>query len=960
MTNKKNLYPEGSKWHKWDLHVHTPASTLGHSLGDSWDIYVERLIDAAISHQISAIATADYFTIDGYKSLLEYYNKADHIISIGEKNRQLCLIPGVELRLNIFNSEAESINLHVFFDPDHCSSDFITQNFLEELTILYRGSTLPLKQQNLVAIGKSITDNTSPNYGENFDGLDEDIKADYIKKAIQAITLSYSNIDEALKAIDEIFEKQNLPPKAYLIAVIGKGHGGISTLKWFEDNKQFSRAGLIREHLTHEADIIFSNSPDDRNFYLGECGDTPANEIEDRFSRLKPCVWGSDADSLEKLLHPSNGNTFDYTWIKADISFEGLKQIIYEPDLRVRVQQDDPGEEETFAKIEKLEINFPVDLKIKDKESDEAISFCIQGKNEIYFSPNLTCIIGGRGSGKSTLIHILYSLISNMDAERLFKISSPLFSLQLGVKDELTKVRSLTISDMPSSTEFFLQNEVERFAKDITEMSNLVRIRLYGLSAVDDTKKDLKGLEVEWQQAATDIDEVISAYDEIARIDEKIESLRKQKTTLKKQTDVIKSKRYKELQKEIEEIANNISTFDTYEKQYKRITIEITGLIKSVNRLDWSRYEGQSVLSSLSTELENKKTEIKTAFEKAKKKYNDADYLAKLNDKKTQLKEFLKGKKLSPENIGEIATATQQIADLEEQIKSLERERAPYQEIYDQRNSALDSYKKNYASYKQEFGKVAARLQASLDTLKFEDQQASISFTLKTNDRLLKEAIVNFIKDNNTSKIILRSNDIQSVVFDSDGVQLSDFVADKSNIVRAINNSEVADAHTQILQEMISDPVFIEKLHLRIQKNHFDIRNIQVQTKFGEKLLQNTSFGERCGIVMAIVLVAGTNPIVIDQPEDNLDGEYVSQVLVPLIRTQKQKRQIILVTRDANIAIGGDSELILILDKGGQGTSLIPATIENKAIRPKYIWILDGGARAFQRREEKYCLQKKN
>lgn len=79
-------------------------------------------------------------------------------------------------------------------------------------------------------------------------------------------------------------------------------------------------------------------------------------------------------------------------------------------------------------------------------------------------------------------------------------------------------------------------------------------------------------------------------------------------------------------------------------------------------------------------------------------------------------------------------------------------------------------------------------------------------------------------------------------------------------------------------------------------------------------------------------------------------------MLVPLIRGQKQKRQIILVTRDANIAIGGDSELILILDKEATGTQFLPSTIENKENRPKYIWILDGGAKAFQTREEKYNL----
>ena len=91
-----------------------------------------------------------------------------------------------------------------------------------------------------MAIGKSISENTALNLGEHFAGLDEVTKHGYVRKALGAITLSYTSIDDALKAVDEIFGRQNLPQKPYLVAVVGKGHGGISSLKWFEDNKNFS------------------------------------------------------------------------------------------------------------------------------------------------------------------------------------------------------------------------------------------------------------------------------------------------------------------------------------------------------------------------------------------------------------------------------------------------------------------------------------------------------------------------------------------------------------------------------------------------------------------------------------------------------------------------------------------------------------------------------------------------
>lgn len=157
-----------------------------------------------------------------------------------------------------------------------------------------------------------------------------------------------------------------------------------------------------------------------------------------------------------------------------------------------------------------------------------------------------------------------------------------------------------------------------------------------------------------------------------------------------------------------------------------------------------------------------------------------------------------------------------------------------------------------------------------------------------------------------------------------------------------------------VVQELLSDGVFLERLHLRMIARCFDIDNVHVVTKLGAKQLKNTSFGERCGIVIAIVLVAGTNPIIIDQPEDHLDGKFISSVLVPLIRQQKTNRQIILITRDANIVVGGDAELIHILETQNNTTTITPSTLENTTCRERYIWILDGGAEAFANREQKY------
>jgi len=950
-------YPKGSEWFKWDLHVHTPASAFAHSLGSDWNIFIEKLIDAINAQGISAIATADYFSIDGYIEILKYYDKTTKILTVNGKSAKVLIIPGVELRLNIFNSDEESINIHVLFDPEKCSPNFIIEHFLEELKVNYRGTEYSLKTSTLLAIGKSISRGTSLNVGEDFSSVVEADKKAFTKTALATITLIRRDINESLKDIDEVFESQKLPSKSYMVCIVGKGHGGINSLKWFEDNKQtqFSRAGLIREDLTHQADIIFSNDKGDRGFYLGKASSTPENEVRERFSNLKPCVWGSDSHNFDNLLIPSNGNTRDFTWIKAEISFEGLKQIIYEPELRVRIQEENPSDSETFAKVEKCTIDFPADLKIQDKESTEAIDFCFRGKYEIEFSNNLTCIVGGRGSGKSTIVHILYnSWVSN--PAKLIELSSPLTSLKFPSKDPLGKIRSLTQVKIPANTEFYLQNEIEKFAKDIQEMSKLIRHRLEKLSSLDESKKSIERLELEWKEASLQYDELVSAYDNITDKNEKIDLLKQRIETLKKQTSVIKSDEYKVLQKEIEGITNAINDFETYEKEYKKTATDLSFWLKNINKLNWTKYGGQEVLDKIKAIISSSQDELPKIFALTKEEFAKNQYPEKLTTKKNEFKKYLKEKGLSEENIGELADATQEIAGIEYQIQELNCDIIPFEELYTQKEIILSDYKARYTTYRDRYFEVSASLQSSLSGLKFSERQTEITFHPKINDQLLKDKIVSYIKEHNTSKIALNAGNVESVLF-GDEALTDDFVTDKQKIIDAVNGSQKATAHTQVLQEILGNALFQEKLFLRMQRYHFDIHNIQAQTKIGEKLLQSTSFGERCGIVVAIVLVAGTNPIIIDQPEDNLDGKFISNVLVPLIRKQKYNRQIILITRDANLVIGGDSELIEILESTDTcKTENLSATIENNAARPKYIWILDGGEKAFQTREAKYNI----
>lgn len=908
------------------MHLHSPLSGLNNQFpmkdgAPDWEPYlaaIESLKD------IPAIAITDYFLIDGYKELKKFKDG-------GRLKKIQLMLPNIEFRLdNIVGGKR--INFHVIFS-DEVKPEQIEDHFLANIDVKLENSPwLPadirkLKRSSLVELGAKL----KADHAEF-----RDHRSDFEIGCMNAVT----KLDQIMSLLttNSIFKGR------YLTALAEEN---MSLMDW--DGQDHG----LRKLILQSSHILFSANPNSIQWCLGKKHPHPDDYVQE-FKSLKPCVIGSDAHEISKIGVPPNGK---FTWIKSDVSFEGLKQILYEPELRVRIQPDDPSEEEAYAKIDNLDVNFPGDLCIKDKQSSEHMAFCIQGKKEVTFSSNLTCIIGGRGSGKSTLVHLLYNLSRNIDIDRLLKINSPLVDLQLGTKDALAKVRSLTKADVPVSSEFFLQNEVEKFAKDIEEMSKLIRTRLYALSAID-PNSDLAGLEIGWDISAGECEKLIEAYDKIVEIDQKVELLTKQKATLKKQTEVIGSQEYKTLQSEIEKCATEISAFKTFEKEKTQLLGDVAKLTKTIAALDWNKYDAQGALDSLSAEVERKRAEIEQAFSAAKTKHDEAGYERQANDKLAELRKFLTEKGLSPENIGEVAAASQKIADLDEQIKALHKEKVPYEDTYTRRDTILAEQQKAYNSYKKSYEAVANLLQTGLSKLKFDEQEGNISFRFQVNEEALKDWVVEFVKENNSSEVTLRSDFIQNVVFGGGHSDISKLVADRSGIVEAVNASTMADAHTQILQELIGDDTLVEKFFLRIQRRYCDIENIQVQTRLGDKSLQSTSFGERCGIVIAIVLVAGTNPIVIDQPEDNLDGKYISKVLVPLLREQKQHRQIILVTRDANIVIGADSELLVILTKEAGGTAMLPATIEEKARRAEYIWILDGGERAFQKREEKYSITK--
>lgn len=136
-----------------------------------------------------------------------------------------------------------------------------------------------------------------------------------------------------------------------------------------------------------------------------------------------------------------------------------------------------------------------------------------------------------------------------------------------------------------------------------------------------------------------------------------------------------------------------------------------------------------------------------------------------------------------------------------------------------------------------------------------------------------------------------------------------------------------------------------------------DITNISLKVGNDFKKMEKLSKGQQCTALLNILLVENKDPLIIDQPEDNLDNAYIADSLVTSIRNNKVNRQYIFATHNANIPVFGDAELILgLTEENGKGRIYngIIGSIDNQQVMKQVVDILEGGETAFKIRKEKY------
>jgi hypothetical protein len=180
--------------------------------------------------------------------------------------------------------------------------------------------------------------------------------------------------------------------KHSLVAVAGGNDGpsGIKDSGW----------AVKQEEIWRFANIIFSANQNNRSFWLADGGDKSSGAK--KLGAPKPCLNGSDAHCLDDLFKPSQNG---FCWIKADPTFEGLRQTLYEPKERVYIGQHSPARHDRSRVISEIAIGGCGTAAFRNVK--------------ISLNGGLVTIIGQKGSGKSALTDLLaYASGVNVSSDR--------------------------------------------------------------------------------------------------------------------------------------------------------------------------------------------------------------------------------------------------------------------------------------------------------------------------------------------------------------------------------------------------------------------------------------------------------------------------------------------------------------------------------------------------------------
>jgi hypothetical protein len=1029
--DEHNIFERGSVWRKWDLQVQTIlddgyvsidtyAEELKKTEPEKWQALCDRIGSEEL---VKRYDSKTYFTSD---------------TSDNEKSRAHNYARVFVAFLEIFNNNEEVV---ICLTDHNYYNDYLIDALLKE-SRNSAAKLLPGVEINVCGVHMLVI----------FDGLayDKTTYADTIKHFLSQIKIHNAKENNELAvssvaysdAIDEIHRCG-----ALLLYPHCNSSNGL-----FQERGKTDRTHLASHFNYQDFNILQSKSKKSADATTAYISTAPTLTSGHVFT------LGSDARCLKDILQPDeDGN---YCWIKADPTFEGLKQINYEPSARVFIGIE-PKIIETVKNnptrfIERIKIN-----QVTGYDGSKGVWF---KDINIPLNPEMVSIIGNKGSGKSAIADIIGLLgesknigsasflcpsrfkkpglakqfeaeltwaSCDTDKKNLFDdVDTTSFEkvkyLPQSWFDGLTNdIDGKQFSDELEKVVYTHLDETERYGhgsfrdlinyksrtvgEDIAELRHeLHDINVNLFSYLEKTHSDyLREVSAELDQKTREFDahkklEPQKVENPDKEDDQKPSGIMQKIKTLNAAAEELTVKIQASVDRQIV-IRTKIQDLRTFEEDVSRIQRSIVDLVSTAKAIElFGDSAGETIkiiiddkkiselrstlnlalvsetniclneqeikdlqleplkekhllASSLRAQLEKasyERAELKTKLEKPQKNYQK--YLEAQNIWIAK-KILIEGDTKNPEKgtINYFKTELKNITDVYPgYISSLKlKQKTKSQEIYNKKGVVVQIY----SSIKSKVDSVIAANKPNVEDYSINiDSGLTLSFDFK-------DKILDLINLRAKGSFMVKDAGfalLGKIIDEKDPNKLSDIELIQESI--GINLEE--DIRPEI-KETDKKRSVIDQLRDSIQFYDYlyglEYLNENYQLKLDNKNIESLSPGEKGALLLVFYLMLDQDnmPLLIDQPEDNLDNQSVAKILVKFINGAKARRQIILVTHNPNLAIVADSEQVIYthFDKSKNNMfSAYPGSIEVKDTNKRIVDVLEGTMPAFDKRRLRY------
>lgn len=676
-------------------------------------------------------------------------------------------------------------------------------------------------------------------------------------------------------------------------------------------------------------------------------------------------LMSSDSHELSKLGNNAEGNNRLTRFKMPSLTFRAFRLALLSSESRVRLEDDIPEQR-------------PIIKNIK------ILGGLLDGTN-IELSPNLTCIIGSRGAGKSTLLESIREGTGNNGGSSILNSEVWPQTIQLEYVDEVGQVLSF-LKEKNSATE----NRTDPINGITT-----IPIESYGQGV---TASTLQHSEDNPQVIINFLDSFLSLNTLVQQDKEYVDAIRKNQSELKnlrlnlialpgtrkalenerKKLKILEQSKASEIVKyhnaliKEREFRNSlINELKNLVNTYKNI-LDDNSLFEKVAKMDDSSIVvGKEYFNTVKLLVDDfrklvysKSAELNLSLNEKINSLNEQLKLWKHNEAAIQAKIDAKKEELTnngiPFDLGKINQVTKDILDFEKKLSKLEDDQKAIKELELQRKNLIEERQNNKKEiYRQRLSfvsKINEHLKNSVDdfsiSVKYAKDVYSPAFEIS-----LKEMMGWRTSQVPKAGVIARSISVYDFV---DAIKTRNkgvLTSIQYNGSSLLNNEEIDN-----ILFKLNDNFAYEDLE---SLAYDDLPQITVtkivETDNGQKRtltrkISQLSLGQQQSVLLGILMLSDSvKPLLIDQPEDNLDSEFIYKTIVSTLRKIKEHRQVIVVTHNPNIAVLGDAELIIPLKSTNNKSMVISSgSIDDKHTIDMCCQILEGGESAFKQRQKIY------